>query len=111
LKVGTLRALATGSRTRIEPLPDLPTVAESGFKDFEVDAWFGLVAPAKTPKQTVSQLAGWFTAALQVPEVRAKLVGQGLYPVGTCGADFGALLRRQYEDYGRVLREANIKAE
>lgn len=111
LKAGKLRALATGSRTRIEPLPDLPTVAESGFKDFEVDAWFGLVAPAKTPKQTLSPLAGWFTAAMQVPEVRAKLVAQGLYPARTCGGDFDALLRKQYDDYGRVIREANIKAE
>ena len=54
---------------------------------------------------------GWFTAALQVPEVKAKLVVQGLYPVWTCGADFGAFLRKQYDDYGRAIREANIKVE
>lgn len=52
---------------------------------------FGLVAPAKTPKEAVSQLAGWFTAAMQLPESKATLVAQGLYPVGTCGADFGGL--------------------
>jgi tripartite-type tricarboxylate transporter receptor subunit TctC len=57
LKAGTLRALATGSRTRIESLPEVPTVAESGYKDYEVDQWLGLAAPAKTPKETVSQLA------------------------------------------------------
>jgi len=111
LKAGTLRALAAGTRSRIEPLPDLPTVAELGFKDYEVDAWFAVLAPAKTPKETVSQLAQWFTAAMQVPEAKEKLIAQGLYPVAACGADFGAHLRRQVNDYGRVIREANIKGE
>jgi tripartite-type tricarboxylate transporter receptor subunit TctC len=76
-----------------------------------VKQWFGLFAPAKTPKKIVSQLVGWFTAALQIPEVKAKLAIQGLYPVGICGADFGAFIRKQYDDYGRAIREANIKAE
>jgi tripartite-type tricarboxylate transporter receptor subunit TctC len=111
LKAGKLRALASASRTRSDPLPDVPTVAESGYKDYEIDFWNGVLAPAKTPKETVSQLAGWFTAAMQVPEVKAKLVAQSLYPVGLCGADFGALLRRQYDEFGRIIREANIKAD
>jgi tripartite-type tricarboxylate transporter receptor subunit TctC len=111
LNAGKLRALATESRTRIEPLPEVPTVAESGYKDYDVDYWLGILAPAKTPKGTVSQLAGWFTAALQVPETKRKLVAQGLFPVGMCGADFAALLRKQYDEFGRVIRAANIKAE
>jgi tripartite-type tricarboxylate transporter receptor subunit TctC len=111
LKAGRLRALAAATRTRIEPLPDVPTIAESGYKDYEVDFWLALFAPAQTPKAVVSQLAGWFAAALQAPEVKARLVVQGLYPVGTCGVDFAALLRKQYDDYGRVIREANIEAE
>jgi tripartite-type tricarboxylate transporter receptor subunit TctC len=111
IKAGTLRALATSSRTRIEPLPDLPTVAESGYNDYEVDLWWSLFAPAKTPKTTISQLADWFTAAMQAWEVKDKLVAQGFTPVGMCGSEFGALLRREYDDYGRAIREANIKAE
>jgi tripartite-type tricarboxylate transporter receptor subunit TctC len=111
IKAGTLRALATSSSSRIPPLPDLPTVAESGFKDYEVDLWWSLFAPANTPKETVSQLASWFTAAMQIPQVKTKLVAQGFTPVGMCGTDFSALLRRQYDDYGRVIREANIKGE
>jgi tripartite-type tricarboxylate transporter receptor subunit TctC len=99
------------SRTRAEALPEAPTVAESGYKDYHWESWYGLYAPAKTPKETVSRLAGWFTAALQVPEVKAKLVVQGLYPVGMCGADFGVFFRKQYDDYGRAIRELNIKAE
>jgi tripartite-type tricarboxylate transporter receptor subunit TctC len=111
LKAGKLHALATGSRTRAEALPDVPTVAASGYEDFDVEQWFGLFAPAKTSKETVSQLVGWFTAALRVPEVKAKLVVQGLYPVRICGADFGAFFCKQYDDYGRAIREANIKVE
>jgi tripartite-type tricarboxylate transporter receptor subunit TctC len=111
LKAGKLRALATGSRTRAEALPDVPTVTESGYKDYQWEQWYGLFAPAKTPKETVSQLVGWFTAALQIPEVKAKLAIQGLYPVGICGADFGSFIREQYDDYGRAIREANIKVE
>ena len=111
LKAGTLRALASASRTRSESLPDVPTVAESGFKGYEADNWNGLLAPAKTPNETVSELAGWFTAAMQVPEIKAKIVAQGLYPVWMCGADFAALLSKQYNEFGRVIREANIKAE
>jgi tripartite-type tricarboxylate transporter receptor subunit TctC len=111
LKAGKLRALATATRKRIVPLPDLPTFDESGFKDLEVDNWFGVVAPANTPKETLSQLAGWFTAALALPEVKARLADQGLYPVGTCGADFGALIRKRYDEYGQAIRESNIKGE
>jgi tripartite-type tricarboxylate transporter receptor subunit TctC len=111
VNAGKLRAIATASRTRIESLPDLPTVAESGLQNYESDAWFGLVAPAQTPQEIVSQLAGWFSAAMQVPEIKAKLLGLGLLPIGTCGDDFAVHLRKQYDEYGRVLREANIKAE
>jgi tripartite-type tricarboxylate transporter receptor subunit TctC len=111
LRSGKLRALAATTRARIEPLPELPTVAESGFKDVEVDAWFGMFAPAGTPRETVVQLAGWFTAAMQAPEVAARLAVLGLSRVGMCGADFTAHLRTQFDEYGRLIREANIKGE
>jgi tripartite-type tricarboxylate transporter receptor subunit TctC len=111
LKYGKLRALAVATPIRAEPLPHVPTIAESGFKGFEVDAWFGAFAPAKTPRDTVSELAGWFSAALHAPEVVAKLAVQELYPVGKCGADFADYIRSQYDFYGRIMRETNIKAE
>ena len=111
LSSAKLRVLAVATKTRIKPLPDVPTIAESGYKDYQLDFWLGLVAPAKTSKETTSQLAGWFTAALQAPDVKAKLVAQGMYPAVTCGADFTAFLRIQYDDFGRVISEANIKAE
>ena len=111
VKAGKLRALAVATPQRIAPLPQVPTFDESGFRDLEVDNWFGVIAPAKTPPDVVSQLTGWFAAAINVPEVKEKLAGQGLYTVGTCGADFGALLRKRYDEYGGAIRDANIKAE
>jgi tripartite-type tricarboxylate transporter receptor subunit TctC len=111
LKARKLRALATASRARIESLPDVPTVAESGYPDYEVEVWFGLVVPAKTPNETIAQLTNWFSAALRVPEVKGKLEAMGLYLVGTCGAEFAAHIRSKYEEYGRIIREANIVAE
>jgi tripartite-type tricarboxylate transporter receptor subunit TctC len=110
IKAGRLRAIAATTGKRIDSLPQLPTVGET-YNDYEVDFWWGLFAPAKTPKETVSQYADWFTAAMRAPEVKTKLNAQGFIPVGSCGADFAALLRKQYDHYGRVIREANIKAE
>jgi tripartite-type tricarboxylate transporter receptor subunit TctC len=96
---------------RILPLPDLPTVSESGYRDFETDVWFGLVAPAKTPKETVSQLIDWFSAALLAPPVKAKLTAVALYPNPKCGADFATHLRRQSEFFTGMIRELNITTE
>jgi tripartite-type tricarboxylate transporter receptor subunit TctC len=109
LRAGNARALATMASHRIEPLPDLPTVAETGYPDFETDVWFGLVAPAKTPQETTSQLIDWFGGALMSPEVRAKLTPQALYPIAQCGADFGAHIRHQSDLYARLIRELNFK--
>jgi tripartite-type tricarboxylate transporter receptor subunit TctC len=110
-QAGKLRALATVTATRLDPMPDLPTVAEAGYKEFEYVTWFGILAPAKTPDPTVTQLSEWFAAARQAEEVKAKLVVQGLYPMHGCGAEFAAFMRKEYEKWGRVIREANIKAE
>ena len=111
IKAGKLRALATTMPARIDQLPEVPTVAESGYKDFVAEFFVGLIAPAKTPKDTVAQIGAMFTTAMQPPDIKAKLAALGLFPNGTCGADFAAILRKDYEEYGRVIREANIKME
>jgi len=111
LQAGDLRALATGSRTRMEWLAQLPTIAESGYESYEADLWYGLFAPAKAPKETLSQLEDWFAAAAKSPEIRSRLVPQGITPVGMCGAGFGIYLRKQFDDYGRVIRQSNMKMD
>jgi len=109
LKAGNVRALATASLTRTEALPDVPTVAEAGYKDYDVNFWGGVFAPAKTPNSILNQLAATFTAALRAPDVREKLAVQGFYPVAACGAEFAELLRKQYDEYQRIIHQANIK--
>jgi tripartite-type tricarboxylate transporter receptor subunit TctC len=111
VKAGKLRMLGVASRVRVETLPDVPTFAEAGYQGIEADAWFGVVAPAQTPKEKLSQMADWFISALRIPEVQTKVTSLGLFSVGVCGAEFGAFIRKQYDDYGRVIREANIKAD
>jgi tripartite-type tricarboxylate transporter receptor subunit TctC len=111
IKGGMLRPLAVATLKRVDPLPDVPTFDESGFKGLEVDNWFGVIAPAGTPRETVNELAGWFAAALKVPEVKAKLALQGLYPVGLCGAEFAEFARKRYDEYGEALRATGLKAQ
>jgi tripartite-type tricarboxylate transporter receptor subunit TctC len=110
VKAGALRALAVAAPVRIEALPDVPTVAETGYT-VESDLWDGVVAPAETPKEIIGEIAGWFTSALQDPETKRKLSVQGLFPTVTCGADFGTVIRKQYDEFGRVIRESNLGAE
>ncbi len=115
VKSGALRPLAVAEGMRIAPLPEVPTIAESGYEGFAESGynsgWLGVVAPAGTPKEVIAHLSTLFVSALKAPEVTSKLLPQGLYPVGSCGADFGAFIRKQYDEYARVIREANIRAE
>ena len=111
VKAGTLRPLAAMGKTRISLLPDLPTMDELGYKDFDMNVWFGLVTPGKTPRDKVTELGEWFAAAMQVPEIKEKLGGLMLFPVGACGEGFAAHLRTQIEENARIIKEANITAE
>jgi|SoiMetStandDraft_2_1073263.scaffolds.fasta_scaffold95801_2 tripartite-type tricarboxylate transporter receptor subunit TctC len=111
IRSGQLRALASASRNRIDALPDVPTIAESGYPGFDVDFWNGLFAPSKTSEELQARLADWVTAALRAPDVEDKLVAQGFYPAPLCGAEFVALVRKQHNEFGRVIRDSNIRAE
>jgi tripartite-type tricarboxylate transporter receptor subunit TctC len=108
LQSGTLRGLVTTSRARIEALPDVPTLGETGVSKYEADIFYGIVAPTKTPPDILNRLSGLFSSALKAPDMKPKLAQQGLFPVGMCGAEFGAYLRRQVDEYSRIIREANI---
>ena len=108
---GKLRALAVASRERLAELREVPTMNEAGYKNAEATAWFGLMAPTKTPKETLALLIAQIKAALAAPEVQSKLTAQGLYPAAACGADFAAHIKQQYESYARVIKDANIKVE
>jgi tripartite-type tricarboxylate transporter receptor subunit TctC len=111
LKSGKVRPLAITSRARKEALPDVPTVAEAGLRGYEVEYWDGIYAPTGTPKETIAQLADWFGAASRTPEAKAVLTAQTNAPVGVCGAEFVAFIRKELEEFGRVVREAGIGAQ
>ena len=111
LQAGKLRALATGSQTRSDWLPGVPTVSELGYAGFEIDLWYGVFAPARTPPSFVAQMAGWLTKALQVSKVRVLLRTQGITARSVCGAPFAADLRKRFSEYGQVIRDAHIKTE
>ncbi|MBX9827248.1 MAG: tripartite tricarboxylate transporter substrate binding protein [Xanthobacteraceae bacterium] len=111
VNAGKLRALAVAGKSRVEGWPNVPTVAEQGFIDYAVEVWYGLIAPAKTPKDKVAELSKWCAEAMRAPELKPKWDLQGLTPVGSSAEEFGTHLRKQSEDYARVIREANIKGE
>jgi tripartite-type tricarboxylate transporter receptor subunit TctC len=111
VNAGKLRAIAVASRERFSMLPNVPTIAESGYPGFEATAWFGLMVPAKTPKEAIAQHIAMFNAALAAPEVQNKLAAQGMRSVGICGEAFGAHVKQQFESYARVIKDANIKAD
>jgi tripartite-type tricarboxylate transporter receptor subunit TctC len=109
VNAGKLRALASFAPTRSKALAQIPTFAEAGYNS--ALGWWGLFAPAKIPKEAASDLVRWTTAAMQKPEMKQKLEPLGLYPSNMCGVEFAELLHDQYQEFGRIIREANIKAE
>lgn len=111
ISAGRLRPLAVASHERLPALPNVPTMNEAGFKNVEATAWFGVMAPAKTPRETMGQLIAQFKSALAVPDVQSKLSAQGLYPLALCGADFDAHIKQQFESYARIIKDANINTQ
>ncbi len=111
IKAGKMRALAISTPKRSELLPDVPTAAEAGVAGYSAQSWFGLVAPAGTPRATVARLHAEVTKVLAIPEVRARILGIGMEPVGDTPEQFAAHIRSEIERWGRVVRAAGIKAE
>ena len=111
LDAGKLRPLAVTTLERLEALKSVPTVAESGYPGYEAVAWFGVAAPAGTPRETVAKLADGVNAALNDAEIRQRIAAIGLQSAYLGPAAFSAHIAHQYERYARVIDEAKIKAE
>lgn len=109
VKAGTLRPLATGARTRLDELPDVPTVAEVLGKDYEMETWFGLMAPAGTPADVIAKLTELFSAALASPVVKTKIQVQSMLPAPICRPAYVDFLRKASDGYGRTIRESGIE--
>jgi tripartite-type tricarboxylate transporter receptor subunit TctC len=111
VKAGKLRALATSGSSRSALAPDVPTVAEAGVPGYEVMVWFGLVAPAGTPREVVQKLNAEVTKILAMPDVRERFLAQGVEPVGSTPEQFGEHIRSQMAKWSKVVQDAGVKAE
>ena len=111
IKSGRLRALAVTGTKRLPLLPDLPTVAERGFPGYEASSWYGILAPAGTPREIVTKLNAEFTKALEQPEVSRTLRAEGAEPIGGSPEQFAAFIRAEKDRMGKVIREGGIRLE
>ncbi|MBB5695769.1 Bug family tripartite tricarboxylate transporter substrate binding protein [Muricoccus pecuniae] len=111
LDTGELRAIAVTSAQRMRALPEVPTVAESGFPGFDAVNWTGLVAPARMPAAVVTQLNEAVGRALRQEEVMARLAGEGSEPTPSSPDQFRTFLTSEIEKWGRVVREARVQAD
>jgi tripartite-type tricarboxylate transporter receptor subunit TctC len=111
VKAGKIRALAVTPTKRSPALPDVPTVAEAGVPGYVSSAWFGLVAPAATPKPVIAKLHAETVRILQMPDVNARLADQGAEPVGSTPEQFDKHIRSEIAKWAKVIKEANVEQQ
>ena len=111
VKAGRLKALGVSGIKRSTAAPDIPTVAEQGLKGFEVNSWYGLFVPAKTPKPVATRLHQEFTRVLALPEVKERLASQGVEVASSTPEQLNALVRAERKLWGGVIKAANIKIQ
>ena len=111
VKSGKLRALALLGKERYPDLPDVPTAAESGMPEFEVDTWYGVLAPAGVPREIVARLNGELVRMMRAPEMRERLAPMGIQPLASTPEEFGEFLQGEVTRWGKVVREAGAQVE
>ena len=111
IRSGKIRALATTGAHRMEVLPNVPTVSESGYKDFEVVEWNGFFVPAGTPVDVVNKLSNTVRLATEQAEIQQRMRAQGVEPVGNTPKEFASFLQGQIEKWGALVKSNNIRAD
>jgi tripartite-type tricarboxylate transporter receptor subunit TctC len=111
IKNGKMRALAVTSLKRVDDLPQTPTIAESGYKDFEAVTWFGVLGPANLPKDITARLNGEINKALQTPALQKQLNDQGADVAGSTPDAFAKLIRDDIARWGKVVKESGAKID
>jgi len=111
IKASKPRPIAIASEKRSEFLPDVPTVAEGGYPGYTSQSWYGLVAPAGTPQAVIDKWNAGVAAALKKPEVRKKLIDQGIDPIGSSAAEFIRFMDTEDAKYGEAIKASNIKMQ
>ena len=110
-KSGKVRLLGVASLQRLRSFPDLPTIAEAGFQGYDAYPWFGLLAPAQTPREVVGRLAAELVAAVEAPEVNERIRGYFLEPTTGTPEAFAEIMKNDLARWSRVVREAKLKIE
>jgi tripartite-type tricarboxylate transporter receptor subunit TctC len=111
VKDGKLRALAVTRKSRSPALPDVPTMAEAGYPDIEGEAWFAVIVPAGTPREIITLLHREIVEIIALPDVKERLAAIGFEPIGNTPEECAAQFRTEIAKWGKVIREAGIKAE
>jgi tripartite-type tricarboxylate transporter receptor subunit TctC len=111
VRSGRLKALALTSKKRSTGLPDIPTVAESGYPNFDASSWFGLVGPAAMPKAISEKISADIARVMAAPEMRAKFIEQGAEPVASTPAQFGDYMRSETAKWEKVVKLSGASAE
>ena len=111
IKGGKVRALAVTTAKRSPELPDVPTLAEAGFPGLEMTTWYGVFVPAGTPKDIVARLHAEIMKALQTPDVQKRIAGLAGEPGTLTSEQFAAMNRADFDRFGKLVREANIKLD
>jgi len=111
IKNGDLRALAVTGKTRSPTLPDIPTMAESGFPEVEGATWTAMVVPAGTPKDIVASLHDMIVKSLGAPDVKDKLAAMAYVPIGNSPEECAAFFKSEMDKWGKVIKDAGLKAE
>ena len=111
IQAGKLRGLAISTPKRLAQLPDVPTFAEEGIANFDVANWYGVMAPAATPRELVARLNADINKAMQVPEVRARLESVGTQMREQSAAEFDAYMKAEVAKYAKLVKDAGVRLE
>ena len=111
VRTGRLRALGVTSRSRSPALADVPTIAEAGLPGYELDSWYGVVAPRGTPRDVIARLNGDLVRIVALAEVREQLLRQGAAPASGTPAQFEAYIRSEFVRWSPIIRKANVQPE
>lgn len=111
VKAGKLRAIAMTGAKRSQAIPDIPTVAEAGVPGYETGSWYGIVAPAKTPRPVIERLSREIATATRSAEISGRLVDEAVIPIGSTAEEFDAHIRRELARWAKVIAKARISED
>jgi tripartite-type tricarboxylate transporter receptor subunit TctC len=111
VRAGKLRAIGVTTRTRSPAAPEIPTLNESGLPGYEVLNWYGVLAPARTPRDIVAKLQSELRRILHAPEMKSRMQAQGMDPIASTPEEFDAHIRAELVRWAKVVKDAGLKPD